>query len=447
MDPSVLDLTENSKNNTLTFTISNINVSLANAIRRVILADIPTVIFRTFPHEKNDSTFYINTSRLNNEILKQRLSCIPIHIIDFDIDLKDYLLEVNVENTTENIIFVTTKDFKILNTLTNKYLSDEILNDIFPPDPISKQYIDFCRLRPKISDTIPGEHIKFSCKFNKSTASENGSFNVVSTCAYSNTPDPIKISEAKEVKLVELREKHDDEDEINSHLEDWLNLDAKRLFVPDSFNFIVETVGVFDNKTIVQKAIYIIINRLKNITSTYSSQNDLIVNSDTTIQNAFDIILENEDFTIGKILEYGLYKLYYLENASLTYCGFSKPHPHINKSIIRIAFKEETTKNTVIQYLVTSVNYAIEFYKKLLPQLGEILLEDKALVETVIPPTTQVKTQTPVSSNTKNKKLITVPKTTEKQKQKKEVVKDDDDDDDDDLLDEAALLEALSNSD
>ncbi len=38
---------------------------------------------------------------------------------------------------------------------------------------------------------------------------------------------------------------------------------------------------------------------------------------------------------------YFLYKTYYIENKSLTFCGFRKPHPHINKSIIRIAFKEE----------------------------------------------------------------------------------------------------------
>ena len=66
-------------------------------------------------------------------------------------------------------------------------------------------------------------------------ASENGSFNVVSTCSYSNTLDSIKIEEAKAIKLAELQEKYEDERVIKSYLEDWLNLDAKRIFVPDSF--------------------------------------------------------------------------------------------------------------------------------------------------------------------------------------------------------------------
>ena len=55
MEPSVLDMI--TLDNILTFTISNINMSYANAIRRVILADIPTVVFRTFPHDKNNAVF------------------------------------------------------------------------------------------------------------------------------------------------------------------------------------------------------------------------------------------------------------------------------------------------------------------------------------------------------------------------------------------------------
>ncbi len=385
MDPSVLDLFQNPKNNTLSFSISNINSSLANAIRRVILADIPTVVFRTFPHEKNDATFHINSSRLNNEILKQRLSCIPIHISDLDITLEDYIMELDVKNNTETTIYVTSKDFKILNTSTNKYLADDILKDIFPNDPITNQYIDFCRLRPTISDNIPGEHIKLSCKMSIGTASENGSFNVVSTCSYGNTIDPIKVEENKAIKLAELQQKYEDESVIQNHLDDWLNLDAKRLFVPDSFDFKIKSIGVFDNKDIVIKAINIIIERLKKIAGIYSSQNDLIINSDTTIPNAFDIILEDEDYTIGKILEYFLYKIYYSEKQSLTFCGFRKPHPHIRKSIIRIAFREEAEKNTVAEYLVSVVNIAIAFYKKLLPQFGQILLEDKIALQTSIP--------------------------------------------------------------
>ena len=33
--------------------------------------------------------------------------------------------------------------------------------------------------------------------------------------------------------------------------------------------------------------------------------------SETTTQNSYDVILENEDYTIGKVLEYILYETFY----------------------------------------------------------------------------------------------------------------------------------------
>ena len=370
MNPTVLDLKE--ENDILTFTINNINVSYANAIRRVILSDIPTIIFRTIPHEKNDAKFSINTSRLNNEILKQRLSCIPIHISNLEMPIEDYIVEIDVNNNTDTIIYVTTADFKIKNTKTDKYLNDDIVKQIFPPDNITKQYIDFCRLRQKISENIPGEHLKMSCLLNMGTAKENGSFNVVSTCTYRNTPDHNTIELESREKETELKQKYEESSDVQYYLNDWLTLQAKRIFVEDSFDYKIESVGVFDNYYIVITAINVIISRLKKIIEIYSSQNNLITQSQSTIQNCFDIMLENEDYTIGKILEYTLYETYYVRNKSLTYCGFRKPHPHINISIIRIAFNVETEKNTVIEYINNAAAIAIDFYVKLLPQLKDV---------------------------------------------------------------------------
>ena len=50
MEPIIKITSE--ENNTLFFTMSNINHSLANSLRRIILSDIPTLVFRTFPHNE-----------------------------------------------------------------------------------------------------------------------------------------------------------------------------------------------------------------------------------------------------------------------------------------------------------------------------------------------------------------------------------------------------------
>ena len=79
MEPNVKIISE--ENNVLLFTMSNINHSLANSLRRIVLSEIPTLIFRTFPHNDSKVDISINTTRLNNEIIKQRIGCILIFLI------------------------------------------------------------------------------------------------------------------------------------------------------------------------------------------------------------------------------------------------------------------------------------------------------------------------------------------------------------------------------
>ena len=72
--------------------------------------------------------------------------------------------------------------------------------------------------------------------------------------------------------------------------------------------------------------------------------------SETTMDHCYDIHLEGEDYTMGKILEYILYSKYY-EKEKLTYCGFKKYHPHDTHSVIRIAFTNKEDKSIVNTYL------------------------------------------------------------------------------------------------
>ncbi len=41
------------ENNVLSFTLSGVNVSIANSLRRIILSEIPCVVFKTTPHKEN----------------------------------------------------------------------------------------------------------------------------------------------------------------------------------------------------------------------------------------------------------------------------------------------------------------------------------------------------------------------------------------------------------
>ena len=80
--------------------------------------------------------------------------------------------------------------------------------------------------------------------------------------------------------------------------------------------------------------------------------------------NSYDILLEKEDYTLGKILEYVLYTKFYEGVKTLTYCGFKKMHPHDDGSVIRVAYKEPIEKTGIKQNVVESLNEAVQVYEK-----------------------------------------------------------------------------------
>lgn len=320
----------------------------------------PAVIFRTSPHERNNANFEINTTRMNNELLKQRLSCIPIYA-DIDFPIKDYLLVVDKQNKTNTVDYVTTADFTVVDLKTNQ-VDKEITAKLFPPNPLTGDYPELVRLLPRVSENIEGERILLKCKFDLGTAKEDSSFNVSSTCVYSNTPDPVKIKAAWTEQKTELA-KTLNASEIAFIEKDWHLLDAKRHFIADSFDFAIETVGPLTNMAIVTKAAKLMLDKLARLQDTIQSDPGLVTASETTIPNSFDILLKGEDYTLGKVIEYVLYDLHY--EKTLTYCGFRKPHPHIDESIIRLGFKQPTDKVAVITYIVNAAMEAVRIFEKI----------------------------------------------------------------------------------
>jgi DNA-directed RNA polymerase subunit L len=351
------------------FTLSGVNLSFANGLRRTLLSDIPQVVFRTTPNEQNKCAIHTNTSRLNNEIIKQRLSCIPIHIKNIEeFPLKNYLLEVNVENTTDNVMYVTTEHFTIRDLVLNKELSKDRVREIFPPDDTTGYYIDFVRLRPRISDEIPGEKLQLTCEFDIGSAKEDGMFNAVSTCSYGFSVD-LAVQEAELAKRLQTwKDEGKSADQIKFEAENWKLLEGKRITKKDSFDFVLQSVGVYTNDELLNAACKILIGRLSDLDTIIEKDELEINNSDNTLANCFDIILENEDYTIGKILEYCMYSKFYETNV-LTFCGFKKMHPHDTHSIIRVAYAEAVEKSTIKGNLKECIADSVEVFTKMKKEL------------------------------------------------------------------------------
>lgn len=363
MNPQIEKIVET--DDTTTFTLSGVNVSIANSVRRTILSDINTVVFKTTPYEENNCKIMENTTRFNNEILKQRLSCIPIHISDLEMPLQNYLMELKMENTTDTMMFCTSGDFKIKNLTTDQYLSETDTRKIFPPDSYTGYFIDFARLHPKISDELPGEKINLTCEFSIDCAKTDAMYNVVSTCAYGMTVDVVSQEEILTKKQQEWKDKDFTKAQIEFESKNWKLLEGLRIVKKDSFDFVLETIGVYENKELVKKACAIIIQKLEDLESVLEKDELEIFPSENTMKNCFDVILKNEDYTIGKALEYALYSKYYEDLKTMSFCGFKKMHPHDSDSIIRVAYKEATEKIVVKHNLKASISELLACYKKM----------------------------------------------------------------------------------
>jgi DNA-directed RNA polymerase subunit L len=219
------------------------------------------------------------------------------------------------------------------------------------------------RLRPKISDEILGEKIHLTCELSLGTAKEDGMFNVVSTCSYGYTVDSV----AQEATLEKLKQTWKDEgkksEEIEFEVKNWKLLDGLRITKKDSFDFTIQTVGVYENVELIHKACEILIDKFHEQDTLLEKDELHIEKSQNTMANSYDIILENEDYTIGKVIEYIMYTKFY-ETKILTFCGFKKMHPHDAHSIIRVAYKDPIDISTIKGNLKECMDDAIQVFTR-----------------------------------------------------------------------------------
>jgi DNA-directed RNA polymerase subunit L len=225
---------------------------------------------------------------------------------------------------------------------------------------MTNRFIDFSRLRPKISETIAGEASKLSANFSISNAKDNAMYNVVSKCTYSNTIDQDKVATKWKELESEYRSKNLTIEEIDFEKRNFYLLDGQRCFVENSFDFVIQGLDIFSNINLLKMSCDTLIAKFNKLMEDVLVNNVPILRSETTMKNSFDMILVNEDYTIGKVLEYILYtKFHTSKTPTLNFCGFKKFHPHDAKSTIRIAFVDEHKDQDPKQLLHYASQYAI----------------------------------------------------------------------------------------
>lgn len=331
------------KDELITFDLHNksrdVKICLANAIRRTIISDIPC-----YAIDENEVIFHENTSVLNNEFLKHRLSLIPIISDLKDIDYGNLVISCNKENNEENIINVYAKDFIV---------KDSIKNEIYDFQLISKYpTILFAKLKY-------GQNISFDAKLKINNLEFGGSvFSPVSICIYTFKIDENMVNETtKNMNVVERT---------------FFTQDVERLYQkndneePIIYQFSIEGNGFYDIKNILFLGLEYLIKRIKNVKENFRNKKSKKISLVPNEENPdfFDFLIDHENETIGNLLSS---YLTYQEN--VFFSGYVIEHPLNNNIILRIKLKNENTLENVILLIEKTSDFIINLINKFIEEI------------------------------------------------------------------------------
>lgn len=269
----------------IVFDIKGIEPPLANALRRIMIAEIPSIAIEKI-------NMWQNTSIIPDENLAHRMGLVPINV---DPDMLEYRKEGEEQNERNTIKFnlhvkCTKKNPSLPMALNDTANEEKLYNhaNVYSSDlkwePIGNQAKTFAKNKPKvllddimIAKLRPGQEIEMELFCEKGLGKDHAKWSPVCTAWYRLVPDirfteDIKGEEAKQLKNLCPMGVFDIEDlgkknskvtvanprncttcrECKRH-EEFADRVVLEKF-KDHFEFTVETVGVYKPETIVLKA-------------------------------------------------------------------------------------------------------------------------------------------------------------------------------------------------
>lgn len=357
MIPTITNLKQSK--DTITFDLVNCNTSLSNALRRIIITEIPTISFETNDYINSSLKIIENTSSLTNELLLQRLGLIPIYFDNIKTyDPEKYKFILDIQNKGQDIIDVTTKHFKIINLETNK---EEDNNLFFKANEITKDHLLLIRLKP--SPNNEGEKILIEGKSVIGIGKTHIRYSPVSNVCFINKKDPEKVQKALEKYLIE----HKETGPVDSLTKSFMLEEADFHYYTDEnddpyiFEFTIESCGVLEPKQILLESI----KQLKNKIILFNEElNKNLSNKDSTIKikkaesmmDSTDIFIHEENHTLGYILQSYIYETHKSSEKDI-FIGYMNPHPLENLIKLRINITDlnqiKTILKTTTEHIIT----------------------------------------------------------------------------------------------
>ena len=358
----------------LNFTLENSCASFANSLRRTIISGVDTAGFDTEDYETSSIRIIENTCSLHNEFILHRIGMIPIKVINTKaFDTSKFKFVLNVQNTGNVIMDVTTADFEVINTETGK--NEETL-DFFPPNRITGENILITRLKPNPDGNGEKIHLEGTCVINN--GSYNARFSPVSAAMFVNKMDETKVEAAMQKYLDEKAAEEHPETDIELLKRRFMINESERHFMtddngdPNVFDFTIESIEVLSSANILYLACEKMIEKLQftkeEITKSLEGEESSIEITDAlTVMAAKDITINDETHTLGYLLQD--YMLRLISKDDLIFSGYCNPHPLQKKIIIRVALTNNDNENVKTK-LFAVIDYLIGEYNKIRTSLN-----------------------------------------------------------------------------
>ena len=411
-----------SSHQALHFTLTHTPLAVAHALRRPLLSNIPVVIL-----DMTQATFHTNTTGITQQFFAHKCSNVPVFIHPTDIRYQQHDMVLCVTNDTLQHKWVTSRDLCLVRRSLGdtggsgcgreedeefagggeEKMSEEAYEawvqwkqGVFPRDDFMQQrtptegYIVLASIPPQTT-------LHVQCPFGLSTALDNGAHAAVSKVTFVHTQQDVAHCTAVLQPLLQTWKEECSEEVqatpelLETHLQfktdNWWALDAKRLCVPHSFDFIVTTESVYSNTELVQVACDLLRNEMQDVwtrariqaTASFDSMPnsyDVLFTAQTTTLNTIGYLLEQYVrslfFSLDKLTDTVLQAMVdevlaaetptLVSSASsaattaaasetvpaLMYCAFVLEHPHDKHGILRVAYTSNRVTTEQIRYQI-----------------------------------------------------------------------------------------------
>jgi len=385
----------------ISFELHNIPLPLANSLRRVFSARIPTVAFDdTWNDNPDKRSIFINknTSGLHNEFLSHRIGLIPINmnhesvkistIFDKSIGKRIYqfvndiipIFQLKQKNNIANKDRLDKNGSGMLNIYTNDMIIQNYpsykITDFFTPDPYTNDFILINKLKSNFNNEDEGEELDLTCIPTIGYGWQNARYDPTGTVTFGFQTDENKVDDIFQQKLdymnnERINKKLDTytEDEVKQLRNSFNLLDKERVFKkndngePTIFEMSIESIGFMRPTQILLSGLHILkllLGDLKNSIELYPLPNELTYITSpkltfiksSTYEHGWTIRIFDEDHTLGNLIGKYARSLFNKNDDDLMkYISYKMDHPLINN--VDIVLVPKLVKNNYIEWIRT----------------------------------------------------------------------------------------------